>query len=96
MPSILPILKLNLRADFVGLNVEGDHLVVKSSSSTLNIENVRYKIIDVTSYDGNTAAYAYMASGEDEVDGSALSTLKLSSALQEVKIILRLEVAAQA
>ena len=62
--------KIQLSSDFAGIGVSRNNFIIKSSSGSLTIENVRDKVIDVAGTDGNTAAYVYMFSGEGFIDGT--------------------------
>ena len=67
--------KVKLSSDFAGIGIEGNNFLIKSSTGALTLENVRDKIIDVSLGDGNTAAYAYMASWSGDIPGNLLENV---------------------
>lgn len=76
--------KVKYNTDFTGLDVNGNDLVINSSSGSLKLENVRNEVIDITDNDENTIAYAYLANYEGVVDGSGFDTFEVIAASEEV------------
>lgn len=76
--------KVKYNTDFTGLDVNGDDLLIKSSSGSLKLENVRNEVIDITDNDENTIAYAYLADYEGVVDGSGFDTFEVIAASEEM------------
>ena len=68
--------KINLVANFTGVNSTSTDFLIGSSSGNLTIQNARDKIMDVA-INNNTVAYAYMASGGGDLDGSSFSQFEV-------------------
>ena len=68
--------KIEFFSDYSGFDFTDRDFKLKSSSGDLTIKNARDKIMDVA-VNGNTVAYAYMASGSGEINGSGLSSLEV-------------------
>ena len=68
--------KINYSADFTGIGFNDTDFNINSSTGSLTIQNAHDKIIDVAVND-NTVAYAYMASGGGNLDGSGFSALEV-------------------
>ena len=69
--------KVKWNADFTGLGFNNTDFLLYSSSGALTLKNVRDKVIDVADGNGNTVAYAFMASGGGTIDGSGFSPLEV-------------------
>ena len=62
--------KIKFETDFKGLEIDGNDLLIKSSSGALTLQNVANKLIDISGSDEVTAAYAYITNREGVVDFS--------------------------
>ena len=61
--------KLNYSADFTGIEISGDDLVLNSSSGSVYLRDVRNSLVTLTDVSGNNTAYGYMASTAGELNG---------------------------
>lgn len=61
--------KLNYSADFTGLEISSDDLVLNSSSGKVYLRDVRNTLVTLTDVSGNNSAYGYMASTAGELNG---------------------------
>lgn len=69
--------KVAYATDFTGIGFNDNDFMINSSSGTLSLQNARDKVIDVSSTRGRTIAYAFMASGGGEIDGSGFPQMEV-------------------
>ena len=68
--------KINYATDFTGLGFNDNDFILNSSTGSLTIQNARDKIVDVA-VNNTTVAYAYLANGDGEINGSGISQLEV-------------------
>ena len=68
--------KINYQTDYQGFSFNDTDFILSSSSGNLTVQNVRDKLIDVA-IDGNTVAYAFMASSSGVINGGGISQLEI-------------------
>jgi len=63
--------KINYSANYTGLTLSGDDLILNSSTGSAYIRDCRDRLINVADSNGDIAAYGYLSSTEGFLDGSA-------------------------
>ena len=69
--------KIKFGTDFQGLEIDGNDLIIKSSSGALTIQDFKNKLIDIVNDAEDTAAYLYATDGAGVIDGSAFNVLEV-------------------
>ena len=69
--------KIQIANNATGFNVSGNNLEINSSNGKLTIQNCKDKIVEITDANGNTAAYAFVASGGGEINGSGITQFEV-------------------
>ncbi|MBR5914785.1 MAG: hypothetical protein IKZ58_10580 [Selenomonadaceae bacterium] len=65
--------QINIATDFTGVEVDGDNIILKSSSGKLTIQNSRGKYVKYGDSNSNLVAYSYM--GTNEISSSDNSSV---------------------